>query len=66
MEDLFQDNDSKRVLTSIDPQTANEIFAIFNLKPPLCDKDHNGVVEGKELKCFNKIWKYYIPGDEYW
>jgi hypothetical protein len=66
LEDLFQDEDSKRVLTSIDRQSANEIFGIFNLKPPVCDKNNNGVIEERELKCFNKIWKYYIPGEDYW
>jgi hypothetical protein len=61
--DLFQDSDSKRILTEIDPQSCQEIFKIFNLKTPICDKDKNGVIKGTELKCFNKIWKYYIPGD---
>lgn len=45
--DLFQDNDKKRVLRSIDPQSAKEIFYIFNLKAPICDKDGNGVIEGR-------------------
>lgn len=61
--DLFEDDDGDRVLTSIDVVSANEIFKIFNIKPPICDKDGNGIVKGLELKCFNKIWKYYIPND---
>ena len=64
--DLFQENDGKRNLKSIDTTSAQQIFAIFNLKAPQCDKDRNGAIEGRELKCFNKIWKYFIPDDEYW
>ena len=33
---------------------------------PKCDKNGDGVVSGLELKCFNKIWKYYIPGNDYY
>lgn len=66
LDDLFQDDDSKRVLTSIPVPASREIFAIFNLHPPLCDKDNDGVLSGPELKCFNKIWRYYIPGNEFY
>jgi hypothetical protein len=51
--DVFQDEDKDRTLTSIDVKSCDEIFLIFNLKPPLCDENGDGVVEGIELKCLN-------------
>lgn len=33
---------------------------------PKCDLNGDGIISGHELKCFNKIWRYYIPGNEYY
>lgn len=51
--DVFQDDDEDRTLTSIDVTSCNQIFLIFNLKPPLCDQNGDGIVDGLELKCLN-------------
>lgn len=66
LNDIFTDDDAERSLKEIDVTSASEIFAIFNLKAPVCDKNGDGVVKDIELKCFNKIWKYYLPNDEYY
>jgi hypothetical protein len=66
LNDIFTDDDAERSLTEIDATSASEVFIIFNLKPPVCDKNGDGVVKDIELKCFNKIWKYYLPNDEYY
>ena len=47
----------------LDAVTANQIFGIFGLKDPDCDSNDDGYLVGLELKCLNKIWKYYIPDD---
>lgn len=59
--DLNTDDDSKRTLKSIDTASANQLFSIFGLKDPGCDKNNNGQVDGDELKCLGKIWKYFVP-----
>ncbi len=59
--DLNEADDKKRTLNSIDSISVNQIFSYFGLKDPGCDADNNGVVEKDELKCLNKIWKYYVP-----
>jgi hypothetical protein len=43
--DLAQTDDKKRTLTTIDVPTANQIFSLFGLRDPRCDKDNNGFVE---------------------
>lgn len=59
--DLGQTDDKKRTLTSIDVLSANQIFSLFGLNDPGCDKDNNGFIEKDELKCLNRLWKCYIP-----
>jgi hypothetical protein len=59
--DLQQQNDKKRAMNGIDIVTVNQLFSLFRLKDPGCDKDNNGMIEKEELKCLNKIWKYYVP-----
>jgi hypothetical protein len=59
--DLEQTDDKKRTLKALDNATANQIFSLFGLKDPGCDKNNNGSVEGDELKCLGKLWKYYVP-----
>ena len=61
VDDLNQPDDTKRVLTSIDNDTAATIFDIFELKNPNCDKNGDGAVSGGELKCLGKIWKSFVP-----
>lgn len=46
LDDLFQEDDSKRVLTAIPVASSLEIFRIFNLKPPPCDLNNDGIVTG--------------------
>lgn len=64
--DIFTDKDKNRKLKEIDIKSAQEIFKIFNLKMPNCDINGDGIVSEHELKCFNKIWRYYIPGNDYY
>jgi hypothetical protein len=47
--DLNQSDDSKRTLVSIDSTTANQIFSLFRLKDPGCDKNNDGNISGDEL-----------------
>jgi hypothetical protein len=61
VDDLNQPDDSKRVLTSIDTDTAAALFEIFQLDDPGCDKNGDHVVSGDELKCLGKIWKNFVP-----
>ena len=63
LKDIFEDDDSERDLRDITPETAGELFSIFELQPVECDRNSNGLVSGPELKCLNKIWKYFIPND---
>jgi hypothetical protein len=58
---LEQSDPKKRTFEVIDTATVNQIFSLFGLKDPGCDKNNNGTVEGDELKCLNKIWIYYVP-----
>lgn len=58
---MEQSDDSKRTLKSIDTASVNQIFSLFKIQDPGCDKDSNGLVEGDELKCLGKLWKYYLP-----
>ncbi len=48
-------------MTSLDALTANQIFGIFDLEDPECDQSGDGFLTGLELKCLNKLWKYYVP-----
>ena len=41
--------------------SVGEIFKHFGLKTPDCDKNKNSKVDGDELKCLGKLWKYYVP-----
>jgi hypothetical protein len=59
--DLNNDDDTKRTLNSIDTASVNQIFSIFGLKDPGCDKNNDGSVNGDELKCLSKIWKNFVP-----
>lgn len=59
--DLNIEDDSKRTMKEIDTTTASQLFGIFNLKDPGCDKNKDNVIKGDELTCLNKIWKYYVP-----
>ena len=59
--DLEQTDESKRTLKEIDTATVNQIFSLLGLKDPGCDKNNNNKVEGDELKCLSKAWKYYLP-----
>ena len=61
--DLQEPDNDKRTMTEIDTKSANEIFQIFDLKYPNCDKSDDGFLRGFQLKCLNKIWKYYVPND---
>jgi hypothetical protein len=54
-------DDSKRTLKEIDTASANQIFSIFGVKDPGCDKNNDGIIKGDELKCLGKIWKYFVP-----
>lgn len=47
----------------IDAVTVNQIFGIFQLSDPGCDSNQDGYVIDEELKCLNKIWKYYVIPD---
>jgi hypothetical protein len=47
--DLSQTDDKKRTLTSIDTLTTNQIFSLFSLVDPGCDKDNNNLIEKGEL-----------------
>ena len=62
-EDLLEDDDSKRKMKSLDAVTANQIFKIFGVDDPNCDESGDGKLTGLELRCLNKIWKYYIPNE---
>ena len=42
--DLFKENENNRKLKEIDIKSAEEIFKIFNLKMPNCDKNNDGFV----------------------
>ncbi len=44
--DLNQDKDSSRTLIDIDVASAKDLFTIFGLKDPGCDKNANGRVDG--------------------
>jgi hypothetical protein len=59
--DLAQADNKKRTLSSIDVLTANQIFSLFGLNDPGCDKDSNGYIEKDELTCLNRLWKCYVP-----
>jgi len=59
--DLKQADDSKRTLTAIDTLTVGQIWSLFGLRDPGCDLNKDGYVSGDELKCLNKLWKYYVP-----
>lgn len=59
--DLNETDDSKRKLTSIDTNSASQLFSIFGLKDPNCDKDKSGDLTGDELKCLSKISKNFVP-----
>lgn len=61
VDDLNQEDDSKRTLTSIDVISAGQLFTIFGLKDPGCDKNNDSQVNGDELKCLGKIWKNFVP-----
>lgn len=59
--DLNTADDSKRTLTKIDNLSANQLFSIFELKDPNCDKNNDGFVTGDELGCLSKIRKNFVP-----
>jgi len=59
--DLNEVEEKKRKLVSIDSTTVSQIFLLFGLKDPGCDTNKDGIVSGDELKCLNKLWKYYVP-----
>lgn len=59
--DLEEPDAKKRTLEALDTATANQVFSLFGLQDPGCDKSGNGLIEGDELKCLNKIWKYFVP-----
>lgn len=59
--DLNTEDDSKRTVKSIDVASANQIFSIFGLKDPGCDKNKDGQITDDELGCLGKIWKNYVP-----
>jgi hypothetical protein len=61
VKDLNESDDSKRTVTSIDVTTTNQLFSVFGLKDPNCDKNADGQVSGDELKCLGKIWKNFVP-----
>ena len=48
-------------MMTIDVITANQIFSLLQIKDPGCDKNQDKVLSHSELKCLNKIWKYYLP-----
>ena len=41
--------------------TANQLFSVFGITDPGCDKNNDQKVAGDELKCLGKIWKSYVP-----
>jgi hypothetical protein len=59
--DLNEADDKKRKLVSIDVATVAQIWTLFGLKDPNCDTNKDGQIAGDELKCLNKLWKYYVP-----
>jgi hypothetical protein len=59
--DLNSEDDSKRTVKSIDVPSANQLFSIFGLKDPGCDKNKDGQISDDELGCLGKIWKNYVP-----
>ena len=61
--DLEEEDDSKRVLMEIDVTSARQIFTIMKMPDPDCDTDDDGFIRDLELKCFNIIWKTYVPAD---
>jgi hypothetical protein len=44
--DLNQTDDTKRTLKSIDTASVSQLFTIFGIKDPGCDKNSNQQVEG--------------------
>ena len=66
LKDLNEPDDSKRTLKEIDDPSVDDIFEIFKLENPKCDKNNDGVVSGEELKCFGKIWKNFVPNGWYY
>lgn len=60
-EDLGNVDSSKHKLKDIDVASVAQIFTYFGLKDPNCDTNKNGKIDGDELKCLNKIWRYYLP-----
>lgn len=51
----------QRTLKIIDVVSANQVFSLFGLNDPNCDKNGNKYLEEEELKCFAKIWKSFVP-----
>lgn len=48
-------------MTQIDVVTVNQIFSMLSISDPNCDRNGDGWISGSELKCLNKIWKFYVP-----
>lgn len=56
--DLYQTDDSKRTLTSIDRNSAYELLALFGIKgSTVCGLDKLQALSGPNLSCLNKIFE---------
>ena len=59
--DLYAQKEEGRTLKELSNASVSQLFGIFGIKDPKCDKNNDGKVAGDELKCLGKVWKSFVP-----